>query len=146
MQTVQRSVLVPTARSRCSTSSTTSSAIASSCHGAAARKVIARSGRSGKTARIDIDFKGVTAHFTTNNVNKPPESITHCAEGRAVPALTAKWRSSTLAPDACKVEFDLVVRVRDAVLEVLVGPVFNHIAHHLHRRVRAARRRLRYAK
>ena len=37
-------------------------------------KVVKTTG-DGKVARIDIDFKGVTAHFTTRNVNKPPESI-----------------------------------------------------------------------
>ena len=28
-----------------------------------------------KTARIDIDYHGVRAHFTTDNVNRPPEAI-----------------------------------------------------------------------
>ena len=28
-----------------------------------------------KTARIDIDYHRVRAHFTTDNVNRPPDSI-----------------------------------------------------------------------
>jgi len=41
------------------------------CGGA---KVLEQSGDR-KTARIDIDYHGVRAHFTTDNVNRPPESI-----------------------------------------------------------------------
>ena len=33
-----------------------------------------------------------------------------------------------LAPDACKVEFDLAYEFKTHLLEKLVGPVFNHIA------------------
>jgi len=39
------------------------------CGGA---KVLEQSGDR-KTARIDIDYHGVRAHFTTDNVNRPPE-------------------------------------------------------------------------
>ena len=32
---------------------------------------------NGKTARIDIDYHGVKAHFTTANENQPPDRIVH---------------------------------------------------------------------
>ena len=84
---------------------------------------------TGKVARIDINFKGVAAHFTTRNVNKPPESITIALEEGPFKALTGKWSFRALAADACKVEFDLSYEFKTSVLEALVGPVFNHIAH-----------------
>ena len=84
---------------------------------------------TGKVARIDISFKGVAAHFTTRNVNKPPESITIALEEGPFKALTGKWSFKALAEDACKVEFDLSYEFKTSVLEALVGPVFNHIAH-----------------
>jgi ribosome-associated toxin RatA of RatAB toxin-antitoxin module len=84
---------------------------------------------TGKVARIDINFKGVAAHFTTRNVNKAPESITIALEEGPFKALTGKWSFKALAPDACKVEFDLSYEFKTSVLEALVGPVFNHIAH-----------------
>jgi ribosome-associated toxin RatA of RatAB toxin-antitoxin module len=83
---------------------------------------------NGKVARIDIDFKGVTAHFATRNVNKAPESITIALEEGPFKSLRGKWTFKALAPDACKVEFDLSYQFRTSVLEALVGPVFNHIA------------------
>ena len=84
---------------------------------------------TGKVARVDISFKGVAAHFTTRNVNKPPESITIALQEGPFKALTGKWSFKALAPDACKVEFDLSYEFKTTVLEALVGPVFNHIAH-----------------
>jgi ribosome-associated toxin RatA of RatAB toxin-antitoxin module len=84
---------------------------------------------SGRLARIDIDFKGVSAHFTTSNVNSPPESISIALEEGPFKTLRGKWSFKALAPDACKVEFDLTYEFKTTVLEVLVGPVFNHIAH-----------------
>jgi ribosome-associated toxin RatA of RatAB toxin-antitoxin module len=83
---------------------------------------------NGKVARVDIDFNGVTAHFTTRNVNKPPESITIALEEGPFKSLRGKWTFKALAADACKVEFDLSYQFKTSVLEALVGPVFNHIA------------------
>ena len=90
-------------------------------------RVITQTG-SGKVARIDISFKGVAAHFTTRNANSPPESITIALEEGPFKALTGKWSFKALAPDACKVEFDLSYEFKTTMLEALVGPVFNHIA------------------
>ena len=52
------------------------------CGGA---KVLDRSD-DGKTARIDIDYHGVKAHFTTDNVERRRREDRHHAEGRAVQA------------------------------------------------------------
>jgi len=57
-----------------------------------------------KTARIDIDYHGVRAHFTTDNANHPPESI------------------------VVTLEFDLAYEFATGLLERVIGPVFSHIA------------------
>jgi ribosome-associated toxin RatA of RatAB toxin-antitoxin module len=90
-------------------------------------KVVAKTA-NGKVARIDISFKGVSAHFTTKNVNNPPDSITIALEEGPFKALKGRWSFKALAADACKVEFDLSYQFKTSVLEALVGPVFNHIA------------------
>ena len=84
---------------------------------------------NGKTARVDIDYHGVKAHFTTDNTNKPPESIQMELKDGPFSALHGEWTFKALAADACKVEFTLTYEFKTTVLEVLVGPVFNHIAH-----------------
>jgi ribosome-associated toxin RatA of RatAB toxin-antitoxin module len=82
----------------------------------------------GKTARIDIDFHGVRAHFTTDNVNRVPESILIKLNDGPFRRLHGEWRFRTLAADASKVEFELAYEFSTQVLETVVGPVFNHIA------------------
>jgi ribosome-associated toxin RatA of RatAB toxin-antitoxin module len=42
--------------------------------------------------------------------------------------LHGEWRFLTLAPDACKVEFELAYEFTSHLLEKVVGPVFRHIA------------------
>jgi ribosome-associated toxin RatA of RatAB toxin-antitoxin module len=49
----------------------------------------------GKTARIDIDYAGIRAHFTTDNVNRPVNrSSSRCARAPSVtfPASGASFR------------------------------------------------------
>ena len=115
-----------TARSRCSTSSTTSSAIREFLPWCGGSEVIASDGGR-QVARIDINYQGVRAHFTTENVNEPP-SRSRFPAGRALQGAEGQVAFRALAPDACKVEFDLAYEFETPVLEVVVGPVFNHIA------------------
>lgn len=82
----------------------------------------------GKTARIDINYHGVRAHFTTDNVNVPGESIAITLKDGPFRALNGTWTFRALAPHACKVEFTLAYEFKTQVLERVVGPVFNHIA------------------
>jgi ribosome-associated toxin RatA of RatAB toxin-antitoxin module len=81
-----------------------------------------------KTARIDIDFHGVKAHFTTDNVNRIPESIVITLKDGPFRHLHGEWRFLALAEDACKVEFELAYEFATHLLETVVGPVFNHVA------------------
>jgi ribosome-associated toxin RatA of RatAB toxin-antitoxin module len=83
---------------------------------------------NGKTARIDIDFHGVRAHFTTDNVNRRSESIVVTLRDGPFRNLHGEWRFRRLAPNACRVEFEIAYDFATHMLEAVVGPVFNHIA------------------
>ena len=85
----------------------------------------------GKTARIDIDYHGVRAHFTTDNANQPAESIVVTLKDGPFRHLHGQWRLTALAADACKVEFELAYEFATHLLEKIVGPVFGHIANTL---------------
>jgi ribosome-associated toxin RatA of RatAB toxin-antitoxin module len=90
------------------------------------RALEARAG--GKTARIDINYHGVHAHFTTDNVNRAGESIVMTLRDGPFRHLHGEWRFVPLAPDACKVELALAYEFATHLLERAVGPVFGHIA------------------
>ena len=82
----------------------------------------------GKTARIDIDYHGVRAHFTTDNVNRPGESIVITLRDGPFRHLHGEWRFSPLAAQGCKVALALAYEFATPLLERAVGPVFGHIA------------------
>jgi len=78
--------------------------------------------------RIEINFHGVRAHFTTANRNEPPERIVIRLQDGPFRQLDGTWRFQPLGPSACKVELDLRYEFAGAALERLIGPVFNRIA------------------
>lgn len=82
----------------------------------------------GKRARIDIDYHGVRAHFTTDNVNRPPESIVITLASGPFRHLHGEWRFLALDAQACKIEFELAYEFATQLLDRAVGPVFHHIA------------------
>jgi ribosome-associated toxin RatA of RatAB toxin-antitoxin module len=82
----------------------------------------------GKTARIDIDYAGVHAHFTTDNRNRAGESIVITLRDGPFRHLHGEWQFWALAPDGCKVALALAYEFATPLLERAVGPVFNHIA------------------
>ena len=82
----------------------------------------------GKTARVDINYHGVRAHFTTDNVNRASESIVMTLRDGPFQHLHGEWRFVPLAADACKVELALAYEFATHLLERAVGPVFGHIA------------------
>ena len=94
------------------------------CGGA---KVLEQSGDR-KTARIDIDYHGVRAHFTTDNVNRPPESIGITLKDGPFRHLHGEWRFRALGETGCKVEFELAYEFATQLLDKAIGPVFGHIA------------------
>jgi ribosome-associated toxin RatA of RatAB toxin-antitoxin module len=78
-------------------------------------------------SRIDINFHGVRTHFTTANRNAAPERIDMELRDGPFRRLDGTWSFRSLAPAACKVEFQLRYEFASPVLERLIGPVFNHI-------------------
>jgi ribosome-associated toxin RatA of RatAB toxin-antitoxin module len=82
----------------------------------------------GKTARIDIAYHGVHAHFTTDNANRRPESIVVTLRDGPFRHLHGEWRFQALDASACKVEFELAYEFATQLLDRVIGPVFNHIA------------------
>ena len=81
-----------------------------------------------RVARIDIDFHGVKAHFTTENVGVPGESIVVTLVDGPFRHLHGEWRFKALKKDASKVEFELAYEFANAVLDAAIGPVFDKIA------------------
>ncbi len=81
-----------------------------------------------KTARIDIDFHGVRAHFTTVNANETGKSIAMTLQDGPFRELHGEWTFRALSGKGCKIEFTLTYEFKTQVLEALIGPVFNHIA------------------
>ncbi len=96
---------------------------------AAARVLEQRDGA--KTARIDIDYHGVRAHFTTENINSPPESIVVTLRDGPFRHLHGEWRFRALDASACKIELDLAYEFKTHMLEHIVGGVFSRIANSL---------------
>jgi ribosome-associated toxin RatA of RatAB toxin-antitoxin module len=82
----------------------------------------------GKTARLDIDYHGIRAHFTTDNANTPPERIVVTLNDGPFRHLHGEWRFRPLADAGCKIEFELAYEFSTHLLERAVGPVFAHIA------------------
>ena len=90
---------------------------------------VSDSGDRRKTARIDIDYHGVRTHFTTDNANDPPQSIVITLKDGPFRHLHGEWQFRALGDSGCKVEFELAYEFATGMLETVVGPVFNHIAH-----------------
>ncbi len=82
----------------------------------------------GQTARIDIDYHHVRAHFTTDNRNVPAESIVITLKDGLFRRLHGDWTFRALAEHACKVELALAYEFATPLLGGLVGTVFSHIA------------------
>jgi ribosome-associated toxin RatA of RatAB toxin-antitoxin module len=97
------------------------------CGGA---RVLERSGDR-KTARIDIDYHGVRAHFTTDNVNRPPDAIVITLNDGPFRHLHGEWRFRALGDLGCRIEFDLAYEFATTLLDKAIGPVFGHIANTL---------------
>ena len=81
-----------------------------------------------KTARIDIDYHGVRAHFTTDNQNTPPDKIVITLKDGPFRHLHGEWHFRALAENACKIELELAYEFATQLLDAVIGPVFSHIA------------------
>jgi len=78
--------------------------------------------------RIDINFHGIRAYFTTENVNEPPKQIVMTLRDGPFRKLDGNWNFLPLAEQGCKIEFSLSYEFATATLEKLIGSVFDQIA------------------
>ncbi|CAG0976881.1 Ribosome association toxin RatA [Rhodocyclaceae bacterium] len=78
-------------------------------------------------ARIHINFRGIKAHFATENPKAAPHRMDiHLREG-PFRRLDGGWRFTTLGDAGCKVAFHLNYEFSSKILEKALGPVFHHI-------------------
>lgn len=79
------------------------------------------------SARIHINFRGIKAHFATENPKSAPHRMDiHLREG-PFRRLDGGWRFTTLGDAGCKVAFHLNYEFSSKILEKALGPVFHHI-------------------
>lgn len=79
-------------------------------------------------ATIHIDYHHVKQSFTTENSKQRPVSIDMKLVEGPFKHLDGRFRFTELAPDACKVEFQIEYQFSNKLLELVIGPVFSHIA------------------
>jgi ribosome-associated toxin RatA of RatAB toxin-antitoxin module len=82
-------------------------------------------------AAIRIDYHGIRQTFSTENLLRPNESIEIKLLHGPFKQLDGSWRFHPLGDNACKIEFRLHYEFSSRLLEKLVGPVFQMIAHSL---------------
>lgn len=80
------------------------------------------------SARLDINYHGLRAHFATSNAKRYPRSMDISLDEGPFAHLDGGWRFTPLGETACKIEFRLRYEFSSKLLERVLGPVFNHIA------------------
>ena len=66
----------------------------------------------GKVARLHIDFHGVTAHFTTDNVNDPPHSMQMKLKEGPFRTLSGEWMNTPASSQDCTMSARRIFSVR----------------------------------
>jgi ribosome-associated toxin RatA of RatAB toxin-antitoxin module len=86
-------------------------------------------GRTADTtaARIHIHYRGIKAHFATENTKEPPHLMKLVFREGPFRRLDGSWRFTRLGDTGCKVEFHLNYEFSSKLLEKALGPVFGHI-------------------
>jgi len=78
--------------------------------------------------KISLSKAGVKQSFTTLNTLNRPESISIKLVEGPFSKLSGSWQFKALSDKACKVTLQLEFDFLNAMLQAVVGPVFNHIA------------------
>ncbi len=83
----------------------------------------------GVTARVGIAISGIRQAFTTHNTHVEGQSVKMELVDGPFSHLDGVWKFLPLAkPQACKIEFELSYAFSSRALELVVSPVFDHIA------------------
>jgi ribosome-associated toxin RatA of RatAB toxin-antitoxin module len=79
-------------------------------------------------ATINVNYHGAKQSFTTENEKDLPRRMSIRLIEGPFRVLDGEWRFTSLAENACKIEFCLRYEFSSRILEMLVGPVFTYIA------------------
>jgi ribosome-associated toxin RatA of RatAB toxin-antitoxin module len=82
----------------------------------------------GTRATLQIGLKGVAQSLTTENLNRPGESIEMRLVQGPFRNFSAVWRFAPLDAAAAKIEFEMCYEFRSQALARLLEPLFRHIA------------------
>jgi ribosome-associated toxin RatA of RatAB toxin-antitoxin module len=128
MATVQKSVLVPYHAEQMFDLVEGVEAYPKFLPWCAAAAIVGRSTQE-TLARLDINYHGVRAHFTTANRHARPERIAIELRDGPFRRLDGIWLFRQLGATGSKVELEMHYEFATGALERLIGPVFSHIAH-----------------
>jgi ribosome-associated toxin RatA of RatAB toxin-antitoxin module len=128
MATVQKSVLVPYRAEQMFDLVEGVEAYPKFLPWCAAAAILERSAEEA-LARLDINYHGVRAHFTTANRHARPERIVIELRDGPFRHLDGTWLFRQLGASGSKVELEMHYEFATGALERLIGPVFSHIAH-----------------
>jgi ribosome-associated toxin RatA of RatAB toxin-antitoxin module len=82
-------------------------------------------------ATLRINFRGLKEEFTTENHERPNERIDMKLVSGPFRNLEGSWQFTPLSEKACKVELNLRYEFANALLDRVVGAVFDEIANSL---------------
>lgn len=79
-------------------------------------------------ARLDIKKAGVAQSFITRNQLQPPTTMTMTLVDGPFSHLHGCWRFTPLSDSACKVSFELEFELKNRLLGMAMGKVFETLA------------------
>jgi len=79
-------------------------------------------------ATLAVGMKGLSYEFTTENTNRPHESIELALRKGPFRHFAAHWRFAALGPQAARIEFAMEYEFAGTVASRALGPVFGAIA------------------
>ena len=82
-------------------------------------------------AILRINYHGIRSQFSTNNEKQAPTSMKLRLREGPFRQLEGEWQFKALGDTACTIEFRLHYEFSNKLLEMALGPVFNHIANTL---------------
>jgi ribosome-associated toxin RatA of RatAB toxin-antitoxin module len=82
---------------------------------------------AGARATLTVGIRGLRQSFTTQNENRPGESIELRLVKGPFRRFAAAWRFKPLSEEACSIEFSLEYEMAGALARIL-APLFDHIA------------------
>ena len=94
------------------------------CSGA---EVFERSDRVTR-ARIDIDYRGLRAAFTTRNAKRPPHEMDLALVDGPFERFEGRWRFAALGEAGCRIELVMDYELASGAMQALLAPVFAHVA------------------